>query len=109
MTTLVDHLQDGAWHGAKELGQALGLSDRTIRELASRSGGEVLSGQQGYKLTEKATPEEVDRAVAWLVSQAKNMKERATLIDAVAKAKNPAYLRSAIGGPQATLLFWQEL
>lgn len=74
-------LQDGAWHRAKALCTALpGLTDRACRQIAETSHGAVISGQAGYKLTRHATNDEIDRAEAWLLSQASHMKSRAVEI-----------------------------
>ena len=78
---VLELLQDGSWHRAKSLcGAISGLTDRGLRQIAEGSRGAVISGQRGYKLTAKATTEEIDHAEAWLLSQAKHMTDRARQI-----------------------------
>lgn len=76
-------LRGGPWMSAKLLTGLMGVDDRTIRAIAAASGGHILSGQQGYRLTVDATPEEVRHAAAWLRHQARQMLERAAQIEAV--------------------------
>jgi hypothetical protein len=73
-------LDDGAWHTAASIRDRMGLSDRSQRAVAEHSQGQIISGQQGYKLTRAATCEELDRAEAWLLSQARHMVDRARQI-----------------------------
>lgn len=73
------HLLDGRdWLTAAQISQATGLSDRKIRSIAAAT-PKILSypGSPGYRLTRQATPEERDRAVSTLRSQAKSMDKRA--------------------------------
>lgn len=77
---LTEALKDGQWHTAGCLSSSLGISDRSLRSAAERSGGAIISGQQGYKLTGMATQEEVSRAELWLRSQAVKMLGRASEI-----------------------------
>lgn len=78
----------GGWITARQLREPVRLGihmdERTLRELAHRSRGRVISGQMGYKATELATTAEVDHAVAWLRSQARAMNDRADQITAEA-------------------------
>jgi len=70
-----------SWKLRRDICQSFpGLTDRALREIASNSKGRILSGQSGYILIEYATNEEIDRAEAWLLSQANQMKERAVEI-----------------------------
>ena len=73
----------GGWVTARQIRSELGLHDRVCRELAEESEGQILSGQEGYKLTRLATPEECDRAAAWLKSQGRKMLRRAIRIQRV--------------------------
>ena len=73
-------LAGAGWKTARQIAQALGFDDRYLRLCAEASRGEIISGQKGYKLTREATPEEIQHAEAWLVSQAKRMMDRARLI-----------------------------
>lgn len=72
------------WITARSLRELTGHDERTLRELANRSRGAVISGQNGYKATDLATQAEVDHAVAWLRSQARAMQDRADQITAAA-------------------------
>jgi len=73
----------GDWTTARQVRRDMGWCDRTCRRLAEESEGQILSGQGGYKLTRLATPEECDRAVTWLRSQAKKMFRRSIRIQRV--------------------------
>jgi hypothetical protein len=66
------------WSTAREIAAETGLSDRKIRELASRHGDEILSGpgSPGYKLLSAATLEEIRHTAARMGSQAAAMRER---------------------------------
>lgn len=55
--------------------------ERVLRAMAAASGGAVISGQQGYKLTRLATPEERRHAANWLRHQAAAMNKRAAEIE----------------------------
>lgn len=72
-------LLDGRdWLTAAQISQATGLNERKIRSIANAT-PKILSypGSPGYRLTRQATPEERDRAVSTLRSQAKSMDKRA--------------------------------
>lgn len=77
MDRFLSALTDGQWHKSSELQTTLRTSERVLRKCADASKGRVISGQQGYKLTRFATVEEVDHAEAWLLSQARQMTDRA--------------------------------
>ncbi len=82
MTTPFKNLLAGrGWVSAKVLAEWLDCDARTVRELASESGGEVISGFYGYRLTADATTEEIRHAANRLRSQARVMIERATEIE----------------------------
>jgi len=78
-------LHDGGWHKGRELCAALQTDERTIRQAAADSGGAVISGQLGYRLTAYATTQEIDRAENFYRSQARHMLKRAIQ---VRKARN---------------------
>lgn len=78
-------LRDGLWHKGRDLAQALQTNERVLRQIASSSGGSVLSGQSGYRLTRAASNEEIDRCESWLRSQARKMIGRSIQIR---KARN---------------------
>ncbi len=65
------------WMTRREIAACLGWSERRIRDAASASRGEILSGpgSPGYRATRGATHEDM-RACWCLLSQAQAMKER---------------------------------
>lgn len=71
------------WQTAKQITKALGLSDRIIRNLASQSGGKIISGPgcPGYKHIDRATREEVAGAIARMDHQARAMLIRSRSIE----------------------------
>lgn len=73
-------LSDGQWHLGKCLLRDLGTNERVLRAIADKSAGAVISSDKGYKLTAKATVEEIDHAERRLLSQARKMQERAVEI-----------------------------
>ena len=75
---VIGKLRDGQWHSAADISADVqGLDDRTIRAIAERSHGVILSSQLGYKLTEHATLTEVRRSASTLRSQGRKMIMRA--------------------------------
>lgn len=81
----LDALSDGLWHRGKRLCEQLDTDERTLRAMASGSGGAVISGQRGYRLTAHATTLEIDHAENFYRSQARKMLRRALQ---VRKARN---------------------
>lgn len=77
---LLDYLSGRGWTSGRAIHEAKHWDERTIRLLAASSDGQIISGQQGYKLTRQATPDELHHATAWLESQAKQMSDRACSI-----------------------------
>jgi hypothetical protein len=80
LAVLKAYLRDRGWVNARTIAADIKLNDRDARALAEASAGAILSGQQGYKLTSQATPDEVHHATAWLESQARKMAQRAQRI-----------------------------
>lgn len=78
-------LEDGAWHRGRDLCRELETDERTLRGVASESGGAIISGQRGYRLTAQATTAEIDHAENFYRSQARQMLRRAIQ---VRKARN---------------------
>ncbi|HEX5177110.1 MAG TPA: hypothetical protein VFV83_08780 [Chthoniobacteraceae bacterium] len=74
-------LAGGEWVKARDFPPP--WNDRFLRAVANASGGHVISGQRGYKLTTAATIAEVQHATAWLRHQAGEMTRRAVEIDRV--------------------------
>lgn len=72
----LEALQDGQWVKGSTLAARLHTSDRCIRLMANQSGGRVLSGQKGYRLTRFCTLDEITHAENWLRSQARQMLKR---------------------------------
>lgn len=75
----------GGWMKAREFPAP--WNERRLRAVANASGGRVISGQRGYKLTRLATIEEVQHAAAWLRHQAHEMQRRAMEIDRIYHGK----------------------
>ena len=69
------------FHTAKQLAEALDLSDRKIRQLAEQSGGLVVSGpgSPGYCHLYHCPTEQVAHLTATMISQGKTMIRRALL------------------------------
>lgn len=66
------------WMKAKLIEEQIAIDDRRMRVIAEHSDGRILSGQNGYRFFDRATPiDEVDQAASWLESQAKRMLQRA--------------------------------
>jgi len=80
---LVSSLRGGEWLKAAAICRVTGLNDRQIRAAANASDGQVISGQNGYKLTVLATQAEQDHAVNWIRHQAKRMLQRVIQIERV--------------------------
>ncbi len=82
---LVVALSGKGWKKAADLAALLGWTDRRVRAAAEAADGRVLSfpGSPGYRLTREATPEDRERAVASLRSQARLMIRRSLAIGRV--------------------------
>ena len=93
---LVEVLCGAGWLTASQViagiyeGHGLKWTDRKVRAAANGSKGQVISGQDGYKLTKEASMEEIAHAASWLRHQANQMIERAVEIDRVYYAKGRA-------------------
>lgn len=75
----------GCWMSAQEILEQLGrpvneATKRTLRELASESRGEIVSGNSGYKHTRHITPDELSEFWGRMVNQGKKMIARAILV-----------------------------
>ncbi len=70
------------WVKCSRISDALDLSEREVRNLASNSGGLVVSspGSPGYKHVKHCDPEEIKAITSRLEHQAKLMGERACAI-----------------------------
>jgi len=80
VSSLITALDGRGWVSARVLADELDTGDRSLREAASQSAGEVIGGQRGYHLTRQASLEDIDRGTAWLLSQSSRMRERAMAI-----------------------------
>lgn len=77
---MVELLRGDGWRSARSLAKFCGWTDRYVRRLAAASDGRIISGQQGYRLTLEATPEEIAHAADWYRSQARKMIVRSMQI-----------------------------
>ena len=75
------------WQSAHEVRLLLGWNLRTIRAVANASKGQIISGQQGYKLTLEASDDEVRVATRRLQHQAGEMQRRSIAILRVASER----------------------
>lgn len=66
-----------AWLTAEQITLQLAWNDRKIRKLAAASAGLIISGNNGYKHTRHATPEEFHEFYGRMTEQAKEMLARA--------------------------------
>ena len=73
---LVKRLADGRWHLRESLARSLGVSVRKIRDAAHACKGEVVSSQQGLKLTQCCTSEEYQEFAGRFTSQIHEMTAR---------------------------------
>ncbi len=70
-------LQGKGWMKAKVIEAEIGIDDRRVRVIAEKSGGRILSGNDGYRFYDEATPlEEADQSSGRLISQGKKMIRR---------------------------------
>ena len=69
-------LEGRGWVTRAVLAAELGVSVRALRDAASESGGAVLSGNDGLKLTSEATQDEVDDCCGRFSSQVSAMTRR---------------------------------
>lgn len=73
---LVNALRMGTWRKREVLARTLGVSVRAIRDAASQSHGEIISGNEGLKLTCCASHEELCEALGRFRSQIHAMTVR---------------------------------
>jgi hypothetical protein len=84
---LVNALRFGMWRHREDLARTLGVSVRQIREAAHDCKGQVLSSQDGLKLTVCATSAELDAAIGRARSQVSEMTNRIVQTLAVWEAR----------------------
>jgi hypothetical protein len=70
-------LQNGGWMTAEVVGLLTTWSDRKCRALAAKSEGRIISGNNGYKHTANANPEEFHEFYGRMIDQGKAMIRRA--------------------------------
>ena len=70
-------LSDGGWHKNR----TIPMKSRLIRACCEAEPGHFLSGQQGYKLFQAATAEEITASIADLRSRARHITLRADGLD----------------------------
>lgn len=73
---LVNTLRFGTWEKREDLARRLGVSVRAIRDAASQSNGQILSGLRGLKLTVCCTEPELLDALSRMASQIHQMSTR---------------------------------
>ncbi len=83
LESLIRTLTGKGWMTRRQLEAQTSFSDRTLRALANSSAGQIISGQQGYRLTREATVDEIKHAANWLKHQAEEMTRRAIQIERV--------------------------
>lgn len=76
LAILVSYLRGRGWRTAREIQVVTAMNDRYIREVAEHSDGGVIGSSQGYKLTEEATPEEINEWEGRYASQIERMTAR---------------------------------
>ncbi len=76
-------LRGHGWRLASDLGAKSEAAKRKLRAIAKASKGEIISGQNGYRLTREANQAEYLHARDWMNSQAEEMKSRVIEIDNV--------------------------
>lgn len=76
LTALMAQLRSGQWQKRNNLAFLLHTNIRAIRDAASHSRGEILSGNRGLKLTACATEEEYLHATGRFRSQMREMSRR---------------------------------
>ena len=75
------------WVAARVLVVMLGQNERFLRAIAQSSDGEIISGQEGYKLTRESDEDETRRCVNRMQSQATEMQRRSIAILRVASER----------------------
>lgn len=79
-TAFYEALEDGHWHLRRDLCRAIpGLTERAARLIAERSGGQVIGGAAGYKLTRHCTIEELNHFERAQLSQVRKTINRVRL------------------------------
>ena len=81
---VMETLEDGDWHKGPDIKVKCGVAERTIRHIAEVTAS-LISGNEGYKRLDKATPGEVDRHVNSLQSRAKKILDR---VDGIQRARS---------------------
>lgn len=82
LNTLTACLIGRRWTNRAVLAVELGWTIRAVRDTASQSKGQILSGPKGLCLTVHASAEELEHSRLILLSQARSMIRRALELDA---------------------------
>ena len=83
VTALRAALADGCWHRASKLAER-GLSDRLVRAIAEQNPAMMVSGNDGYRLSEFATLEEIEHTANSIASRIKKLTVRMDALRALA-------------------------
>jgi len=73
-------LSDGEWHKSGEIEQYAAVKARTVRLVAEKT-GKLVGGNQGYKRTDLANPDEIWHARNSLKSRARKLLNRAKRLE----------------------------
>jgi hypothetical protein len=76
LPSVIGYLSDRWWVKGKQIEQRFAISDRVVREIASQSKGQIVSGQKGYALVWQVPSGDVHRSARWKISQGKEMIQR---------------------------------
>lgn len=82
-------LERGEWRRARDIeAEYSALDERKVRRIAQENREEFLTGNLGYKLVSRATPQEIEASANRIESQAAKMKERADRLREIAHQKS---------------------
>lgn len=73
-------LAGGYWIKGRDISKRYGIPYRNIRAVAEKT-GDVISGQNGYRLASHATTAEIRRAIADLRSRSSRIADRALKLE----------------------------
>ena len=77
---MYDVLSDGRWRLGPNIGAEMGISPRQVAFLANKAKDAIIGGHKGYRLTMKATLEEVNHSVNIALSRGRETMERGLAI-----------------------------
>ena len=73
VNAFIGHLANSGWQTRRQLTMALGVCERTVRQLAELAGPDVVRGPRGFALFEKVEAEEALHCAEIAISQGKKM------------------------------------